>query len=65
MTQLKVNGKVKPVGTTKDGLAYGYVKSISQHQAERGFWKGKSVVNVYWPQLKSYGEWPADELAKA
>lgn len=49
---LKIGDKVAPTVSTKDNLTYGYVREML----------GDERVRVYWPEIKSAGDWPVYAL---
>lgn len=56
--QLSPNTKVRPVkgDQLKNPVSYGYTRGYP-------FYQGKELrVTVYWPQLRTSGDWPVSQL---
>lgn len=64
---VKIGSKVYPKGDTRKGLTYGYVREVWTGTEERD---GRSYIGtpfayVYWPEIRSAGRWPVDQLEVA
>lgn len=53
MNNLKINQRVRDIKHQYSGLTFGYVKAIDEENQKA--W-------VYWPQIKSGGQWPISML---
>lgn len=57
----RVEPRVQP---TKSDISYGYVRRIWTGTADMdgSHYAGRLMAHVYWPEIRSDGRWPVDEL---
>ena len=62
--KIAVGVRVAPKGATKSALSYGYVRALWTGTAEIDgtAHAGREFAEVYWPEIKSAGRWPVDDL---